>query len=157
MWTGIEEYFHACSSSLKCSWTFPLWGHVWMGGGIDIQGNLYRQFPTSRPSNTSEKRPFWLCCEWKQDHCRHKQANPSATFCWTVPCPIYPSNGMCKKVQEGNVPECSWMYEYWKITTGYPSNLPRTMCERDFSFPCHGLDIGTNHWLVMSTSSAVES
>lgn len=31
--------------------TFLLWSHVWMGAGINIEGNLYLQYFTSRPTN----------------------------------------------------------------------------------------------------------
>lgn len=32
---------YTCHLSLICSGTDPAWGHVWMGAGISILGNLY--------------------------------------------------------------------------------------------------------------------
>lgn len=55
-----------CSLPLKCPGIFPARGHEWMRAGINIQGNVYSQFPTSRPSNISGKFPVRLCCESKQ-------------------------------------------------------------------------------------------
>lgn len=48
---------------------FPTWSHVWIGAGIEI---CPCQFPTLTTSCIAGKVPGWLCCEWKQYHCRNK-------------------------------------------------------------------------------------
>ena len=44
---------------------------------------------------------------------REEHVNPSAAICWTVPHPVYSGVCVCvcEKAQEGDVPECSCMYE----------------------------------------------
>lgn len=43
----VKSLFQTCSLILKCSATFPARGHEWIGAGIDIQGGLFHQYPTS--------------------------------------------------------------------------------------------------------------
>lgn len=62
----ILSPFHTCSLPLKCSEIFPALGHVWMGGVIDIQGNLYCLLPTSRSSDISRNMLVQLSCEWNE-------------------------------------------------------------------------------------------
>lgn len=48
-----------------CSHTWSAWGQVWLAAGIDIQGNPYRQLPTSKCCNISGKMP--ASCVWNEN------------------------------------------------------------------------------------------
>jgi len=96
----------------------PLWGHAWIQTGIRIQGNCFRQFPTSRASDISGTLPVQLCKyitisielagNWTYLQIRsvlsvlllfefcgdgiHKYC--ITAICWTVPLPNYSSMAM---------------------------------------------------------------
>ena len=51
---------------MQSSGRVSAWGHVWMGPGIHILGNLHRQFACPGPNNISWTLPVQLCFVWKK-------------------------------------------------------------------------------------------
>lgn len=135
--------FHTCSLCLKYLVTFPKWprvlpfthDHLWLGGGIDIQRNLYRQFPTSRAGNILRKMlvQLWIKVVTMQGKAR-KGLHPSneRSFHWS------------KQTNHKTLLSLLFWLEYISVATlpssrqkglrGYPSNLPGTICKRGFGF-----------------------